>query len=95
MEVLSDVLRAVRLTGAMFFDVEANAPWVAHTPPVAEIAGRIMPDCEHVMGFHAVLSGFCWVELPGSGLSAVRLEPGDVIILPSGARHITSSEPGL
>jgi AraC-like DNA-binding protein len=95
MEILSDVLRAVRLTGAMFFDVEATAPWVAHTPPVGEIAGRIMPDSEHVMGFHAVLSGSCWVELPGSGLPAVRLGPGDVVILATGARHITSSEPGL
>ena len=83
MEILSDVLRAVRLTGAMFFDVEATAPWVAHTPPVGEIAGRTMPDSEHVMGFHAVLSGACWVELPGSGLPAVRLGPGDVIILPT------------
>jgi AraC-like DNA-binding protein len=95
MEILSDVLRAVRLTGAMFFDVEATAPWVAHTPPVAEIAGRIMPGSEHVMGFHAVLSGSCWAELPDSGLPAVRLREGDVIVLPTGARHITSSEPGL
>ena len=95
MEILSDVLRAVRLTGAMFFDVEATAPWVAHTPPVGEIAGRIMPDSEHVMGFHAVLSGSCWAELPDDGLPPLPLGPGDVIILPTGARHITSSAPGL
>lgn len=95
MEILSDVLRAVRLTGAMFFDVEATAPWVAHTPPAREIASRIMPDSEHVMGFHAVLSGSCWAEMPDDGLPALRLSAGDVVIFPTGARHITSSEPGL
>ena len=33
MDALSDVLRAVRLTGAVFFDVPASAPWVAESPP--------------------------------------------------------------
>ena len=32
MDALSDVLRAVRLTGAIFFDVQASEPWVAETP---------------------------------------------------------------
>ena len=38
MDVLSDVLRAVRLTGAIFFDVEARVPWVAHTHPPSKIS---------------------------------------------------------
>jgi hypothetical protein len=33
MDALSDVLKAVRLTGAVFFDVRASDPWVAETPP--------------------------------------------------------------
>ena len=33
MDTLSDVLRAVRLTGAIFFDIKASEPWVAETPP--------------------------------------------------------------
>lgn len=32
MDALSDVLRAVRLTGAVFFDVRASEPWVAESP---------------------------------------------------------------
>ena len=31
-DVLSDVLRAVRLTGAVYFDFELSAPWVAEAP---------------------------------------------------------------
>lgn len=42
-DVLSDVLRAVQLTGAVFFDFEMRAPWVAEAPPAREIASRVMP----------------------------------------------------
>jgi len=31
-DVLSDVLRAVHLTGALYFDFELSSPWVAETP---------------------------------------------------------------
>ena len=63
MEILSDVLRAIRLSGAIFFDVEAKSTWVAETPAMPKIASLVMPDAEHVIGFHAVLSGSCWAEL--------------------------------
>ena len=33
MDVLSDVLLAVRLTGAVFFDIDARSPFVAQSPP--------------------------------------------------------------
>src|SRR3546814_4799387 len=49
LDVLSDVLRAVRLTGAIYFDIHAHAPWVAESPPVAAICGSVMPDFEHVI----------------------------------------------
>ena len=39
-DVLSDALRAVRLTGAVYFDFELSSPWVAEAPPSREIAGN-------------------------------------------------------
>jgi AraC-like DNA-binding protein len=95
MEILSDVLRAVRLSGAIFFDVEATSPWIAETPSMAEIANLVMPEAEHVIGFHAVLAGSCWAELAGSSLPALHLSAGDVIILPAGVRHSLCSAPGM
>ena len=44
MDVLSDVLSAVRLTGAIYFDINARAPWVAATPPMAQVGATVMPD---------------------------------------------------
>ena len=54
MDALSDVLRAVRLTGAVFFDVKASEPWVAETPPGATIVRNIFPGADHLMSYHVV-----------------------------------------
>ena len=43
MDALSDVLKAVRLTGAVFFDIHAAEPWVAATPPGEAIVGACSP----------------------------------------------------
>jgi AraC-like DNA-binding protein len=95
MDVLSDVLRAVRLTGAIFFSVEANAPWVAATPPAVKIAGSVMPEAEHVIMFHAVTHGACWFELEETNESALRLVAGDIVVLPKGQAHVFCSAPGM
>ncbi|WP_237213171.1 AraC family transcriptional regulator [Falsiroseomonas oryziterrae] len=94
MEILSDVLRAIRLNGAIFFDVEATSPWVIESPPIEEIGRLVMPGAEHVIGFHALLAGSCWVEF-ADGPAPLRLDAGDVLILPSGVRHSLCSAPGM
>ncbi len=97
MDVLSDVLRAVRLTGAIFFDVDvdASAPWVAPTPSVDQIAGSVMPEAEHVIGFHVVTQGECWAELDSNEEAPFRLQAGDIVMLPMGDAHAFCSQPGL
>ena len=34
-DTLSDVLRAIRLTGAVFFAIDASSPWLTEAPPAA------------------------------------------------------------
>jgi AraC-like DNA-binding protein len=92
-DTLSDVLRAVRLTGAVYFAIDASAPWVAETPPSREIAPHIMPGVEHVIEYHVVTSGSCWGGLVDE--PPVRLEAGDVIVFPQGDAHVISSAPGM
>jgi AraC-like DNA-binding protein len=94
MDVLSDVLRAVRLTGAVFFDIDASSPWVGESPGTAEIAAAVMPGVEHVISFHAVLSGSCWAALGDGSEPAVRLNAGDVVVFPHGAPNVMSSSFG-
>ena len=56
MDVLSDVLRAVRLTGAVYFDIDASSPWVGASPDTARIAASVMPGVEHVVYFFTPVS---------------------------------------
>lgn len=94
MDVLSDVLRAVRLSGALFFDIRASAPWVGASPSTAEIAAAVMPGVEHVISFHAVISGSCWAALANDPTLAIRMNAGDVVIFPGGEPNVMSSSPG-
>jgi len=93
MDTLSDVLRAVRLTGAVFFAVDATAPWVAETPQASEVGPHIMPGAEHVIAYHVIAAGTCWGGLVDE--PAVKLEAGDIIVFPQGDRHVISSAPGM
>jgi len=94
-DTLSDVLNAVRLKGAVFFDVEASAPWVAEALPARRIASAILPESEHVMEYHVITSGGCWASLIGHEIPPVWLEAGDVVAFPQGDAHIMSSAPGM
>jgi hypothetical protein len=89
MDALSDVLGAIRLTGAVFFDVHASEPWVAETPSGRQIVHRIFPHAEHLIPYHAVVSGSCWVMLPG--VEPLQLATGDVVMFPHGHPHVLTS----
>jgi AraC-like DNA-binding protein len=94
MDVLSDVLSAVRSTGAIYFDVDAGDPWVGESPGAAEIAAEIMPEAEHVISFHAVLSGGCWATVSDRPDDSVWLTDGDVVVFPAGSPNVLSSSQG-
>ncbi len=59
-DTLSDLLRSVRLRGALFFHVDCTEPWVTEAPQASVMAPAIMPDSEHVMEYHVVIQGTCW-----------------------------------
>ncbi|TAK15442.1 MAG: AraC family transcriptional regulator [Acidobacteria bacterium] len=92
-DVLSDVLRAVHLTGAVFFDFELSSPWVLEAPPSREIASTVMPGAERVIEYHLIMSGACWGHAVGD--PPLRLRAGDLIVFPQGAAHVMSSAPGM
>jgi AraC-like DNA-binding protein len=92
-DVLSDVLRAVRLTGAVYFDNELSSPWVAEMPPSCEIAGQVMPGAQRVIEYHLITRGACWGHAVGQ--EPIRLQEGDLIVFPQGDAHVLSSAPGM
>ena len=93
MDALSDVLRAVRLRGAIFFDVQASDPWAAETPPGKQIVGRMFPAAEHLISYHAITHGSCWVCVGDE--PPMFLTAGDVVVIPHGDGHVLSTTPGM
>lgn len=93
MDALSDVLQAVHLTGALFFDIQASAPWVAETPSGKAIVGAMFPGSEHLICYHVITRGDCWACIGGE--APIQLFAGDIIVFPHGDTHVLSSTPGM
>jgi AraC-like DNA-binding protein len=92
-DILSDVLRSVRLRSAVFYFVSCEGEWVAAAPASREVAKAVMPDAEHLMEYHVVTAGECWAAIAGE--PPLKLRRGDVIVLPQGDAHVVSSAPGM
>ena len=95
MDVLSDVLLAVRLTGAVFFDVDARSPFATESPGADKVGEQVMGTADRVIGFHVVTEGSCWAETVGGPDPAVRLQAGEMVIFPAGDANIMASAPGM
>ena len=92
-DVLSDVLRNVRLTGALFFPMETSSPWVDEVPRAAKFASILLPGAQHVVSYHIVRQGRCWAAVRGE--TPVRLGAGDVLVVPHGDAYMMASAPNL
>lgn len=81
MDVLSDILDALRLRGTLYFSTEFRRPW-----------GVRVPSYRRVARFHLVVRGTCWVRVIGTE-EPVLLEAGDLILIPHGAEHVLADTP--
>jgi AraC-like DNA-binding protein len=82
---LSEALRSVHLSGAIFLDAELSAPWGFASPAANEGARLIAPSAEHLILFHLLVEGQATARIPGQG--SVVLEAGDIAVLPRGDAH--------
>jgi AraC-like DNA-binding protein len=92
-DVLSDVLRTVRLTGSMLFLVDATVPWRSHAPDARAFAPQVMPHAQHLVSYHIVVSGHCWAGLSGEPLQP--LAEGDGLVVPHGDAYALASHPDV
>ncbi len=81
-DLLSDLLRCVRLSASMLFLVDASAPWAVSAPHASRFASAALPGARHVVSYHVVVRGGCWAGLEGA--NSQRLGPGDVFVVPHG-----------
>jgi hypothetical protein len=89
MDVLSDVLRVVRLTSAVFFTARFSSPWSVESPPPEELARSLRLRAESIAMFHVLGEGQCWVSIEDQ--APIQMEAGDVLIFPRGDAHVMAS----
>lgn len=92
-DALSDILRAVRLTGATYFNVSATAPWVAEQPTREMVLPKILPGATHLISYHILTQGHCFTNILGE--PPIELHAGEVVVFTRGDPHVVSSSPGM
>jgi AraC family transcriptional regulator, alkane utilization regulator len=93
MDVLSEVLRVIRLSGAVHFLGKFTRPWAFMSSSPDMLPARLEPSAESITPFHVAVSGRCWLSC--GDLPPIVLEGGDVIVISRGDQHIMMSDPGL
>ena len=84
MDVLSEVLKIVKLQGALFFNGEFSAPWCFDSSAKA-MAPHLAPGPEHLITYHFLTEGRAYARLLGG--QRVELTAGDIVIFPHGDAH--------
>ena len=91
MDVLSEVLKVVRLEGAMFYNGEFTSPWSFLSPASCNYAPFVGSGSGHVIIYHLLTEGRASARLEHG--ERVRLEAGDLVVFPHGDRHIVENGP--
>ncbi len=86
MDVLSEVLRTVRLEGALFFNGEFSAPWCIQSTRSSDIAPYLSPQAEHLIIYHLLTDGHAYARLLDG--QQEELAAGDIVIFPHGDAHL-------
>ena len=80
MDILSDILSALRLRATVYFDAEFRAPWSM------DIRGGEFAN------FHIMRAGHCWVSWDGVA-DPIFFGAGDLVVFPHGHRHVLTHAP--
>jgi AraC family transcriptional regulator, alkane utilization regulator len=91
MDALSDVLKSVRLEGAVYLNAEFTAPWCIQAKfGLASVRARLA-GAEHVVFFHFLTEGGCKVRLADSG-EVLDAAAGDLVLFAREDKHLMGSD---
>ena len=85
MDALSEALKAVRMTGAIFYSLECSAPWGFAVPNLCEVAHVLAPGTERLVSYHLVTEGEALVQFADE--APISVAAGEVLIIPHGDAH--------
>jgi len=91
MDVLSEVLKVVRLQGAFFYNGEFSVPWSIRATSAAALGQHFAPGAGHVIIYHLLTEGRAVIRLETG--ERLTLGAGDIVMLPHGNAHILENGP--
>ncbi len=85
-DILSDILRSIRFSGAIYLRPELSVPWSLQSLPHSDFVATLQAQTKHILPFHIIANGNCWLQ----AMDGTRkfLSQGDIIIFPHGDSHI-------
>ena len=85
MDLLSEVLNAVKLDGALFFNGEFSAPWCLSACRSSSFAPYLSAAAGHTILFHFLTEGRAYARLKDGRRE--ELGAGDIVVFPHGDPH--------
>jgi AraC-like DNA-binding protein len=89
MDLLTDMLSAVKLTGGVFVDAELRAPFNLMSQIGPKECARFFPSPRHVIAYHYVREGVFACQVVGGEM--VTVHAGEIVLLPRNDPHIVFS----
>lgn len=91
MDALSELLRVIKLSGAIFFRADYSAPWCVHSPAAERFREYVASPSNRVIEFHLIADGRGYVRV---GEETTPLAAGDFIMIPHGDSHYMGNGSG-
>lgn len=93
MDVLTEVLGSLRLTGGVITDAHFTGEFCVQAEFTPEKCAPFFPMADRMISYHYVRSGKAVVEV--RGVPAVTVRAGEIVILPRNDPHVVASREGL
>lgn len=100
MDALSDVLRVVQLSGAVYLTAEFTAPWCLIGRAESDLCAAYLPRANRVISYHLITKGSCWARLDDKddkedAQAPIQVSAGDLLVVPQGECHLMGSNLAL
>ena len=89
MDALSEVLKVLHFSSAIFFKARFTAPWSLASPQADAVARQVGAGSQRLLFYHYFADGSCTVKL--DGLPPLQVQAGDIILFPHGDAHTMAS----
>ncbi|MFL6716801.1 MAG: AraC family transcriptional regulator [Burkholderiaceae bacterium] len=92
MDALSDVLRIVQLSGAVYLNGEFTSPWCLVNDADSKICAGFLPSADRVVVYHLIVEGSCCAKLADASQLTLQVNAGELLVIPQGEAHLLGSD---